>query len=316
MPPVDALTMKRLAFIRQLFLQGIEQSHLPEPLNVTSVLSIHDATELFLVLATGKLGASPDKNAPFMGYWKLLDPANLDGGAKLPSRQQMERLNEIRNNLKHRGVMPGIADIDQACSDVRRFLEDGTLLVFGLSFDGIDMAEVIPQPEVRDLMKAATASELAGQRDEAMRLLAVAFDELLRPEPMDRQFGAFGPTIRNRLRDDQVQAIFASFDNKGDPTRKRRSLAGQLADVISAAQAMQTGMRIMALGIDYRQFDRFQRLTPRLMYFVGSGGPEASYPSGYAPTAEEVDYCRQFIVTVALRMAELEVHTAQPSWRV
>jgi hypothetical protein len=314
MSPVDAQMMQRLAFARQVFLQGIEQSHLPEPLNVTSVLSIHDATELFLVLAGEKLGASLPKHVLFMDYWKLLGPANLPGGVELPARQRMDRLNELRNALKHRGVMPSLAAVDQACSDVRAFLEDSTPLVFGLPFDGIDMAEVIPQPAVRDLMKAATVSELGGNREEAMASLAQAFDKLLRPEPFGRQFGTFGPTIRNRLRDHQVQAVFAKMDSTADPTSRRRTLAGQLADVISATQAMQTGMRIMALGVDYRQFDRFQRLTPSLMYFANSGGPEAHYPSGYAPSAEEFDYCREFIVAVALRVAELEVHTAKPSW--
>lgn len=49
--------MKRLAFVQMLFLQGVEQSRLPEPLNVTSVLTLHDASELFLGMAAEKLGA-------------------------------------------------------------------------------------------------------------------------------------------------------------------------------------------------------------------------------------------------------------------
>jgi hypothetical protein len=315
MPPVDDQAMRRLAFIRQVFLQGIEQSHLPEPLNATCVLSIHDASELFLVLAAEKLGASLPRHVPFMDYWKLLDPAKLPGGVGLPARQRMDRLNELRNGLKHRGVMPSPDAVDQACSDVRSFLEDATPLLFGLPFAGIDMAEVIPQADVRDLMKQATASAAAGNRNEAMGYLTGAFDKLLRPDRgQERQFGTFGPTIRTRLRSHEVQAAFARMSDKADVTGSRPQLAGQLADVIMAAQAMQAGMRIMALGIDYRQFDRFQQLTPRLAYFLGSQEPDIRYPAGYAPSAEEFDYCRQFVVTVALRMAELEVHTAKPSW--
>src|SRR5689334_3580564 len=47
-PALDRLTMSRLALIRLLYLQGIEQSGLPVPLAYSSVLTFHDAVELFL----------------------------------------------------------------------------------------------------------------------------------------------------------------------------------------------------------------------------------------------------------------------------
>ena len=89
----DPLTMKRLAFIQMLFFQGIEQSRLPEPLNVTSVLSLHDASELFLVLAAEKLGAPlSHRQVPFIEYWTLLNPSNLPGGVVLSGAKEMRRL--------------------------------------------------------------------------------------------------------------------------------------------------------------------------------------------------------------------------------
>jgi hypothetical protein len=33
---------------------------------------------------------------------------------------------------------------------------------------------------------------------------------------------------------------------------------------------------------------------------------------GYDPTREEFDYCCQFVVTVPLRIAELDAHAARP----
>lgn len=48
--------MKNLAFIRLLHRQGIEQSLLPEPLSFTSVLTFHDAVELFLIVTAEHLG--------------------------------------------------------------------------------------------------------------------------------------------------------------------------------------------------------------------------------------------------------------------
>jgi len=84
--------MRRLAFIRLLYQQGIEQSRLPEPLKATAVLTLHDASELFLSLAADKLGANPARNTQFMEYWRLLSPAQLPNGVNLSGRQGMERL--------------------------------------------------------------------------------------------------------------------------------------------------------------------------------------------------------------------------------
>jgi hypothetical protein len=49
------------------------------------------------------------------------------------------------------------------------------------------------------------------------------------------------------------------------------------------------------------------------VYFA-DGHSERQFMDDYAPTVEEFEYCRQFIITVALRMAELERHTIEPYW--
>ena len=64
---------------------------------------------------------------------------------------------------------------------------------------------------------------------------------------------------------------------------------------------------------DYRQFDRFLKLTPRLVYSI-DGRAELLKPPGYAPSRDESEFCRQFVITAALRVAEAEAHAVPPSW--
>jgi len=208
----------------------------------------------------------------------------------------------LRVALKHRGTLPGSAAVDQACSDTSSFLEVNTQLVFGLAFADIDMAEVIPQTGARDKVKTASAAAATGDLTEAMGLLAEAYDDPFRvagpqPSPVAE---AFGQTIR---------------EHPGAPRLGDMTFDNHLLQISEAVKKMQRGLRVMALGIDYWQFNRFQVLTPSLRYFVGSQTPQRHYPSGYAPTIDEFDFCRQFIITVALRLAEAEAHTVQPSWR-
>ena len=309
--------MERLAFIRMLYQQGMELSRLPEPLSASSVLTLHDASELFLVLAGEHLNASLDKQTQFMAYWKMLSPQKLSPGVTLPSQQQMSRLNELRNALKHHGTLPSRAAIDQACADVTLFLEAATISVFGISFTDIDMAEVIPQAKARSKVKAASAAAAAGDLIDAMGELAETFDLLTAEVPAPgrrRRFGRFGETIRRTLREQQIRQVLTKPDgDKRGPAGGTMRLAGELDQVFSAAQEMQDALRLMVIGIDYRQLDRFRRLTPRIIYFANLHTERRAAP-GYAPDAGHFDECRQFIITLALRMAELEAHVRPVPW--
>ncbi len=177
--------MSRLAFVRLFFQQGINQSRQPEPLNVSSVLTLHDTAELFLQVIAEHRGVNLPRFVHFHEYWKLLDPARDPNGMALSGERPMMRLNDLRTAFKHHGTLPSATAIAQACTDVRAFLEANTLTVFGMPFDTIDMAEVIPQADVRDKVRAATAAAADGDLTEAMGLLAEAYDEL---------FGVPGPT--------------------------------------------------------------------------------------------------------------------------
>ena len=170
--------MSRLAFVRLFFQQGIDQSRQPEPLNVGSVLTLHDTAELFLQVIAEHRGVNMPRFVHFHEYWKQLDPARDPNGVQLSGERPMTRLNDLRTAFKHHGTLPSATAIAQACTDVRAFLEANTLIVFGMPFDTIDMAEVIPQTGVRDKVRAATAAAVGGDLTDAMGLLAEAYDEL------------------------------------------------------------------------------------------------------------------------------------------
>jgi hypothetical protein len=63
--PADPTILRRLAFARYLYLQGVEQSKRPEPQSCMSLLSLHDATEFFLQLAAEASGVTMPKNVGF-----------------------------------------------------------------------------------------------------------------------------------------------------------------------------------------------------------------------------------------------------------
>ncbi|MGI5155841.1 hypothetical protein [Microbispora sp. CA-102843] len=317
--------MKRLAFIRLLHQQGVEQSHLPEPLIFSSILSFHDAVELFLVLTAEHLSAFSQQKArqiKFEDYWPELHPSKLANGVELAGKVSMSTLNRHRNSLKHAGVIPSRQAVEQARADVRSFFQENTPKVFGIPFDGIDMADIVPQEEIRKRVKEAAAKEAEGDRGEAMAVLREALRDLLheleKPDRWYRSPFTFGPDIMWPMNERDIYSVLWREDTHQHPAprlpaRGVGDLASQISNVTSAVMEMQAALRIMVIGIDYHRYQRFRKLTPHVQRTFG-GGRDRSFPPNYAPNRDEYDYCFNFLISAALRVADFQAHTVLPSW--
>ncbi|MEV5898423.1 hypothetical protein [Streptomyces sp. NPDC052127] len=318
--------MKNLAFIRLLHRQGIEQSILPEPLSFTSVLTFHDAVEMFLIVTAEHLGAVVKDRDPFIKrFFEGLHPDSFPGGIELQGQYGIKRLNDLRNGFKHTAGFPGPVAIADAKADTAHFFEENTPRVFCIAFDDIDLAEVVQHDRTRAHLKAAAQLDLQGSRLEAMGTLAVAFGELMDAqiygEDVTRRTSvySFGERMRRSvLREDQVHAILRQPDHgsrRGVPARGAEGLAKEYTQMRDVARALQEGMRLMVLGVDFHQYQRFTQLTPSVGYYGNSPEPRFSVETGYAPNQEEFDFCRQFVITVALRLTEINARAVRPSWK-
>jgi hypothetical protein len=306
---IDPLIMQRLAFIRMLHQQGNEQAQLPDPMRATCILTLHDAVELFLVLVGDHLRANLSPRLDFMAYWaEIQSKANV----QLTSKTAMDRLNRRRVDFKHHGNLPSTESLVRVCADVSTFFEENTPLVFGIDYDAIDMADVIPQATTRALAKQATTEEGTGNRTEAMALLSDAFEDLFRQHAKTNSYPpspfAFGPDIRFPLRKADIRRALPD-DRLGYASR----LTDQISDVTVIASATQTGLRVMSLGVDFHRYVRFRQLMPHVHHGV-AGNREVHPPSDYAPTAEHLRFCMDFLITVALRLVEIETYTTPPAW--
>ncbi|MGW2707291.1 hypothetical protein [Streptomyces sp. NPDC001340] len=318
--------MKNLAFIRLLHRQGIEQSLLPEPLSFTSVLTFHDAVEMFLIVTAEHLGAVVKDREPFIKrFFEGLHPSNFAGGVELQGQYGIKRLNDLRNGFKHTAGFPGPVAIADAKADTAHFFEENTPRVFGLAFDDIDLAEVVQHDQTRAHLKTAAQLDSQGSRLEAMGTLAVAFEELMDSQlhgddaPRGMSAYSFGERLpRPILRADQVQAILQQPDHgsrRGVPSQGAGWLAMEYTQTRDVTRALQEGMRLMVLGVDFHHYQRFTQLTPAVGYYGNSPEPHFSVETDYAPNQEEFDFCRQFVITVALRLTEINAQAVPPSWK-
>jgi hypothetical protein len=78
----------------------------------------------------------------------------------------------------------------------------------------------------------------------------------------------------------------------------------------------------MVLGGNLHHYARFQTLVPQGIFWGHSHDEAAieAYLDGNerlatrTPTREEFEFCRQFVVTTALRQADINAHVVRPSW--
>lgn len=289
-------TVRRLAFIRFLHNQGLDQARRPQPLAATSLLCFHDAVEMFLLLAAEHLNVSLDKNTTFDGYWTQIDAKT---GVQLPSRSAMRRMNNSRVNFKHHGSIPSATDLLQFQADTTTFLTDSTQLVFTADFHSLDMADLVTQQEALTRLRDAQAQADKGDYTEALALLSEAFDGLL-SDYANRKRTSHASTAYSFGPEHGLDRFAVHRITKIEPTFDRHIEA-----ITDAVGQMQRAMRVLAVGLDYRRYARFEMLVPRIASFM-DGHREVRPMPGLQVGNEEYQFCRQFVIETALHLAEMD----------
>ena len=245
---MDGPTAKRLALIRHLFNVGVEQSRHAEPINAISLLSFHDAVELFLQLTTERYGISKNDRT-FMAYWDAICPKI---GEPLHQRESMKRLNRARSQLKHHGVLPASTDVESFRVSTRNFFVKNTPLVFGKRFDTISLVDFVNSPDVR--AKLSSAEELIKKEclKDALNEIKRAFDSVVHEY------------ISGKLYYDSPLFRFESDFEFSDRDSIKDESVGEFVDEVGEAiPPMQEAITILSLGLDYRKYAKFRAILSR-----------------------------------------------------
>lgn len=292
-PSLSPLTVQRLAYIRYLYQEGIEQSRQPSVLSARALTSFHDAVENFLGLVVEQLGVDVRKAPDFIQYWEVIKPE-----FELPSKAAMKRLNDWRVALKHNGSFPSEHQIEQARQVVADFFTTVTPKVFGVDFETIDMVDMVTQKEAARLLREAQTHADIGDFIHATAGLYIAMRALL-----DHYAGK-----GNR----RVVASPFSFGGVIYSSERRRppgigqSLEASLAKTMNIVAEMQAALRVISLGIDLPKYQRFNARTPLVHDYLNGGQSYSVDAWCKTITIEDYEWCRQFVIESALRAARAD----------
>lgn len=297
---VTDVTMQRLALIRYLYTSGVEESRRPEPLNAASILTFHDSIELFLEVASEHLDVG-GKNPAFMEYWELLKP-KLPGDG-LTQKESMRRLNKSRVALKHHGTLPSRLDIEAFRATTTNFFEENAPLVFGIEFDAISMLSLIEDPNARSTLEQADLLlRLEGDREEALDMIALAFNQLI---------DGYEDSKRGRLgRSPFFFGGSLTFLDSFFMRVEDRKLAEFIDKTKESLEAMQTAMKVMSLGLDYRRYAKFRLLTPRATRMIGGDYSIHRFKRDEPPSVGDCRFCYDFVIETAIHLQEFDFEVA------
>lgn len=290
--------VRRLAFIKYLYKVAVEQSQRSEPLCSTSILTFHDAIELFLQLASEYLGVGKGQPS-FMEYWEILAPKLPEG---VPTQKEsMRRLNRARVALKHHGTLPSKLDVEAFRASATNFFEENAPPIFDIKFSEISLIELVQCEETKNNLKESAQLLEQNKIEESLDKVALAFYQLI-DDYESRKRGQFG---RSPFFFGKSLTFLDSFFMHID---RREKFSEFIDKVKESIEALQNAVKILSFGIDYRRYVKFRLLTPSISRTIDGTYHinRIQYGLKGIPTVEDAQFCIDFVIESSLTLQEFD----------
>lgn len=284
--------IERLVFIKSLHQEGIEQSRRPMPMASMSVLTFHDAVELFLYLSAEEVDAhTSDK---LMDYWNDIKQKS---GIELFGKAGIDRLRQARVGLKHYGNRPDEREIESFRSTVKTFFEENTPKIFNISYKSVSLAHLIKFEDAKEHLLTADELKSQNQLGKAMGELKLAHEKLIYE-------------YKDRSQWELEYSTIPQFRGTGHPPAELEDTHSALGidDINKALDEISESLIYISNGIDYERYSRFNYLTPRLVHNQDSENRFDKYRPLLENYEEDdlpegsYEYCVNFLVELSLSL--------------
>lgn len=295
---ISHVILKRLSFIKYLYQLGIRQSRQKTPQDSISILMFHDSIELFLQLSTEYLNASTQTNISFMEYWGIINQKLQ--GQQLSQKNQMNRLNKARVNLKHHGLLLNESDIESFRVNTSDFFSDNCSIVFGINFSEISLIDLIDNSDVKDLARDAVNYYEQNNIKRALEHFSLSFKVLI--YDFEEKFQAYRY---------QLFGIEKFIPHCEDDT-----IRSDLDNVSYAIDNIQYKLKYLIYGINVKDFIKFSLLTPDVSfirtdfrnYLINIPLPFYEEKENLY-SQDQLEFCKDFIIDCALKLQEFDLAT-------
>lgn len=305
--------IKRLAYIKLFYRIGVEQSKQAEALAFTCVLTIHDAIDWFMNLAcltnsiteAQKLAAIVAKDSKRKGKTNvyLMDYFTILTGLK--HEADVNNINTLRNNLKHKFILPSQLGISETVNTARIFFEDNTKVIFSLNFDEISVVDLISSKEIKQLLTNAVEFQNKKEIENCVKEISKAYYELWQ---IDVNY------IRSKKQFSYIDIY--SIPHLQIPQLEDKPeiqmLKSYIDSIINAYnrnfQELNDSMKVFALGIEYRKFLKFKSLIPSTSIKDSNGIYHVTKPNNLDNiTNNDLTFAIDFLVDCTLHVEKFRL---------
>lgn len=300
------IIIRRLSLVKSLYQIAVDQSKYPESLSFVSILTFHDALDMFMQLAAEKEGVPKKEKMFLVDFFQVLTNVTLGASVK--------KINQRRNAIKHSGIIPAKTEIEETATVAKLFFEENAKIVFNLEFESISLMELVTEERVRLLLLDGEKAFLSADYNLAADYAARAFFVILRTHENNKDLSEverfFNKDITTDLRFSRSLAIaFPKMElhNKKMVIDYDVQLSNFVQNSNRNFERITEALMIVSIGVSYRKYIRFIDITPFVIVDRSSGKEEmksAKKPGQPEMDKESAKFAIDFVLDVALKIQQ------------
>ena len=297
--------IQRLSYIKYLYLKGKELSKQAGVVAGFSILAFHDSIEMFLMLVYEHKDCGNDKN------YKTIDDY-LGNIPDIKMKESIKLLNKCRISMKHQGQFPSKSDIEKHRINALSFLQENTVSLLDLDFDSISLIDLVSFEECKKFLLSAQQKRDENKYFESIVEARKAFNSMLLEFEDSKKYWYISLfNIGQKPRDTYKDFIKATTPKNSDVFRYKV----WFEDVDKTINDLRDVVKIISIGIDYKQYALFNAIAPEVIYWENGScdvrESDSYFYSRVNASKELCDFCINFVIDCAMKFQDSNYETSK-----
>ena len=305
--PLDQITRKKLVLVKQIYQRAvIDSSGLLSATNrMVSVIEFDLAMETILKAIV--LALNPSKTPP-TGFPELIKEVNLLlKSANLPDEAHVRHVRHIRNNAQHQAIYPNETDVSDCRTHTRDFLNAIIQQVWSVNFENISLADLIEDPDIKQLMLDAYQQYEEQNYSGAVDLASEAMDRTT--DHIEKAVvGELPHRIEGIATTDHLAEVETAMEKEDGMYRLSRHTDTERV-LLTTFRRMREILMYLALELNLSQLVRYRQIIGTTFFTRDNKHHRVS---GKRPNIDQADaefalsYCTDAIVRIEAHVGSLQ----------
>ena len=285
----EIIKLKRLSFAKYLITSGNFASENILPFSSTAILNYHDAIEILFDLILEDNGIRNKKLSFLEMFNKVNEILISEDEEPCMLKGSLDKLNQKRVLLKHKGLFPSESDIQEAKYVTTNLFIELCEKCLSINYNNIDLVHLLDDSKTKEYLLDINLDDecesIVGNLSLAFAYLIRNFEESKRTE--------FGKSPYSFLIKSQPR-----YDKLG--INKREPIAKYAEATNINLQSIENNLKILALGIDFNKYAKFRLYIPTASWWPGGNRFEVNFRGD-----ETIKFCKNFIIECALKLQQV-----------